>query len=203
MGSGGLRAALKRALFVLSITLVSPVYLLYRINTLFLDPESALQGLSQFMALLPGLPGSFARRGFYYLTLRRCSPDATISFGTIFSTPECEIGSHVYIGAYCVVSDCIIGDDCLIGSHVHIVSGKHAHGFEDSEVPMRLQKASRSVVRIGPNSWVGNGAIVMADIGEACVVGAGSIVTKPIKENSVAAGNPARILRSRLEAPRT
>ena len=195
------RTLLKRAAFLASVAVASPVYLLYRLNGLFLDKEAALQGLSQLMSLLPGLPGVYARKGFYALALRRCSPDCTISFGTIVSTPDCEIGSHVYIGAYCVISDSIIGDDTLIGSHVHVISGKHAHGFEDPGVPMRLQKTSRRAVRIGQNSWIGNGAIVMADVGSGCVVGAGSVVTKPLAEDAVAAGNPARVIRTRSEPP--
>jgi len=195
---GGWRGLAKRAILAVSLVVVSPIYLWYRLNLLFLDREGAIQGLSQFMALLPGIPGNFARRGFYYLALRRCSPDCTISFGTIFSTPECEIGSHVYIGAYCVISDCAIGDDTLIGSQVHVISGKHAHGFDDADVPMRLQKTSRSAVHIGSNTWIGNGAIVMADIAKGCVVGAGSVVTRPVPDDSIAAGNPARVIRSRV-----
>jgi virginiamycin A acetyltransferase len=202
---GGIRGLAKRVMLAVSIALVSPIYLLYRVNLLFLDREAAIQGLSQFLALLPGMPGTFARRGFYCLTLRRCSPDCTISFGTIFSTPECEIGSHVYIGAYCVISDCIIDDDTLLGSQVQVISGKHAHGFEDAGVPMRLQKTSRRAIHIGSNSWIGNGAIVMADVASGCVVGAGSVVTRDAPDNSIVAGNPARVIRNRttIDSPPT
>ena len=199
--ASALRRVIKRVLFLASVTVAAPFYLLHRLNTLFLDKEAAFQGLSQFMSLLPGRPGTYVRRGFYALSLRRCSPDCTISFGTIFSTPDCEIGSHVYIGAYCVISDSILGDDTLIGSHVHIISGKHAHGFEAGDTPMRLQKTSRGVIRIGGNSWIGNAAIIMADVGTDCVVGAGSVVTKEIAGNSIAAGNPARVIRTRADAP--
>src|SRR5688572_20619833 len=131
--ASGAKALVKRVLFLTSMAAASPVYLIYLLNTLFVDPETALQGPSQLLSLLPGRPGNYARKGFYALSLRHCSQDCTISFGTIVSTPECEIGSHVYIGAYCVISDSIIGDDTLIGSHVHVISGKHAHGFEASE----------------------------------------------------------------------
>ena len=194
------RQLLKRLLYIVAAVLVSPFYLLYRLNRLFLETEAAFQGISQGMSLIPGLPGNLLRKGFYGLSLRRCSSDCAISFGTIISTPECEIGRHVYIGAYCVISDSVIGDDCLIGSHVHIISGKHAHGFEASATPMRLQRTSRKAVLIGRNSWIGNGAIVMADVGSGCVVGAGSVVTKPIEDGMVVAGNPAQVIRSRATA---
>jgi virginiamycin A acetyltransferase len=197
-GLGGRgRLVVKRLVFVCSITAAFPVYLLYRLLTLVSDKETAIQGPSQLVSLVPGRPGNYLRTGFYALTLRRCSPDVTISFGTIFSTPDCSLGSHVYIGSYCVISDCDIADDVLIGSAVHVISGKNAHGFDDPDTPLRLQHSSRNPIRIGANSWIGNHATVMADVDTGCVVGAGSVVTRNLPENSVAAGNPARVLRTR------
>lgn len=195
--SSGIRLLVKKAVSVFSIFIAFPFYLIFRINSLFLDKETAFQGLSQLMSLWPGLPGNLMRKGFYRLTLRRCSSDCTISFGTIFSTPNCEIGRHVYIGAYCVISDSIIQDDVLIGSQVHIISGKHAHGFKGQAIPIRLQPTSRSIVRVGANTWIGNGAIIMANIGDGCILGAATVVTKEIGENSVAVGNPAKVIRDR------
>jgi len=192
-----MRNVAKRLMTLLSFLGAVPFYLLYRINALFLDKETAIQGPSQLMSLWPGWFGNYLRKGFYVLSLRRCSADCTISFGTIFSTPECEIGRNVYIGAYCVISDSTIGDGTLIGSHVHLISGKHAHGFEASDVPIRLQKTARSEIRIGGNSWIGSGAIVMADVGQGSVVGAGSVVTKEIPDDSVAVGNPAKVIKTR------
>jgi len=182
---------------MLSVSVTFPVYLVFRINSLIFDRESAFQGPSQFMSLIPGLLGNHLRAGFYALSLKKCAPECSIGFGTVLSTPDCEIGRHVYIGVYCVISDSIIGDDCLIGSHVHIVSGKHAHGSDDVGVPMRLQPTARRAIRIGANSWIGNGAILMADVGTGSIIGAGSVVTRAIIENSVAVGNPARVTRSR------
>jgi serine acetyltransferase len=52
-------------------------------------------------------------------------------------------------------------------------------------------------VRIGAGSWIGAGAIILADVGRGCVVGAGAVVTRPLPDFAVAAGVPARILRFR------
>jgi acetyltransferase-like isoleucine patch superfamily enzyme len=51
-------------------------------------------------------------------------------------------------------------------------------------------------VGIGANCWIGASAIVMAAVGEGSTIGAGSIVTKAIPARVIAAGNPARVLRS-------
>jgi acetyltransferase-like isoleucine patch superfamily enzyme len=52
---------------------------------------------------------------------------------------------------------------------------------------------------IGRNAWIGMGSVILPGvrIGEGCVVGAGSVVTRDVEPFSVAAGNPARVLRSR------
>ena len=54
------------------------------------------------------------------------------------------------------------------------------------------------LIDIGPNAWLGGGAIVLAGVtvGESSVVGAGSVVTKDVPPRSVGVGNPARVIRS-------
>ena len=52
-------------------------------------------------------------------------------------------------------------------------------------------------MRIGAGSWIGSGAIVMADVGANAVVGAGAVVTKPVPDAVVAAGVPATVIRTR------
>ena len=53
-------------------------------------------------------------------------------------------------------------------------------------------------IRIGSGVWIGGGAIVLpgVTIGDGCVVGAGSVVTRDLPPGTLAAGNPARIVRS-------
>jgi virginiamycin A acetyltransferase len=167
-----------------------------------IDTDQAFQFGSHFVALFPGVVGDYFRLGYYALMLRRCSRECTVSFGAIFSTPNCEIGRHVYIGAYSIISDSVIEDDALIGSRVHIISGKHAHSYPSLDLPIRLQGGIRVPVRIGQGSWVGDGAILMADVGCGCVIGAGSVVTREVADLSIAAGNPARVIGMRTDPKR-
>lgn len=57
------------------------------------------------------------------------------------------------------------------------------------------------MVRIGSGTWIGAGAIVMADVGRDSIVGAGAVVTKPVPDRVLAAGVPAQVIRSRDAAP--
>jgi acetyltransferase-like isoleucine patch superfamily enzyme len=52
-------------------------------------------------------------------------------------------------------------------------------------------------IRIGAGTWVGSGAVIMADVGSDSIIGAGAVVTKPIPDRVLAAGVPARVVRNR------
>ncbi len=99
--------------------------------------------------------------------------------------------SNVSIGA---AENVTIGDDCLIGTSVSITDCD----FHDvNPETRRTSQGARMPVRIGNNVWLGSGVAVLkgVTIGDNSVVGAMSVVTKPVPANCVAAGNPARILR--------
>ncbi|MBN2177274.1 MAG: hypothetical protein JW722_06415 [Demequinaceae bacterium] len=64
------------------------------------------------------------------------------------------------------------------------------------------QRAQAKPITIHDDAWIGAGTIIMAGvtIGEGAVIGAGSIVTKDVPANTIAVGNPARVVRT-LEEP--
>ncbi len=156
--------------------------------------ESFFVAAGQFLALVPGKIGSYLRVAFYGITLESCARDVYIGFGSYFSHPQARVGHGVYIGAYCIVGMTNIGDQCTIGSGVHILSGKRQHGFREIGKPIQQQPGEFTRVTIGENTWIGNGAIVMADIGRQNVIGAGAVVVKPTEDLKVLAGNPAQVI---------
>jgi acetyltransferase-like isoleucine patch superfamily enzyme len=92
-----------------------------------------------------------------------------------------------------------IGDDVLIGANVNLVSGKRAHNFDRADIPIRHQGGELEKIDIGANSWLGNKAVVMADVGAGCVIGAGSVLTSDSEPEHIYAGNPARLIRRRVK----
>lgn len=200
-----MRRVVKRVMLAAFRALVLPLVAWYRLASLVVGQAAAFQGMSQMLSLAPGLFGNYLRLGFYRYTLRACSASACISFGTIFSDPRAEIGEHVYIGAFCDIGWARIGDDTLLGSGVHVTSGRRQHRFDDLSRPIRLQGGEFTCVRIGADCWIGNGAIVMADVGDHSVVGAGAVVAGAVQECSVVVGSTARLVATRrhweVEAP--
>ncbi len=95
-----------------------------------------------------------------------------------------EIGSHCMLANGCFVSD-------------------SSHRFDDPERPITWQGFTRKgPTRIGDNVWCGAHVVVTTgvSIGERCVIGANSVVTRDIPPYSIAAGAPAKVLR-RVDAP--
>ena len=92
-----------------------------------------------------------------------------------------------------------IGSNVMIGPHCIIQSQNHV--FEDVTKPISLQGYVRMPVTIEDDCWIGAQVIILpgVHIGRGSVVGAGSVVTKNIPPYSVAVGNPARVIRSRLD----
>jgi acetyltransferase-like isoleucine patch superfamily enzyme len=177
--------------------LVLPAFALYRLGALALGPEKAFPGWSQAFSLLPGLSGVYLRRAFYRLVLPRCGSGAWISFGSVFSHPTAQVGRNVYVGVGCCLGDITLEEDVLLGSRVSIMNGGSQHGIERLDVPIREQPGAYPRVTIGRDSWVGDCAVVLADVGAHCVIGAGSVVTKPIPDYAIAVGVPAKVLRYR------
>ena len=92
------------------------------------------------------------------------------------------------------VAEIRIGAHCQIGPGVQLLTP--VHPLEPA--PRRAGLESADPIVIGDNVWLGGGVIVCpgVTIGESCVIGAGSVVTRDIPPNSLAVGSPARVLRT-------
>jgi acetyltransferase-like isoleucine patch superfamily enzyme len=192
-----MKAVLKALANGLATLLVLPALLLYRLAEWLLGADRAFPGWSQTLSLIPGVTGVYLRRAFYRLVLPRCGADSWIGFGALLSHPTAEIGRLVYVGPYCSLGDVTLEDDVLLGSHVSIANGSAQHGTERLDVPIREQPGKWPRITVGRDSWVGDRAVVLADVGRQCVIGAGSVVTKAIPDHAVAVGVPARVVRFR------
>jgi acetyltransferase-like isoleucine patch superfamily enzyme len=200
--AGPSRAA-KTVLRGLAAILVVPALASYALRASLMGRDRALEGSTQALALLPGLTGQYLRRAFLGRVLDHFDPTAVVEFGTIFSKAGARIHERVYIGPRCHLGLVEIGRDALIAAGVHIPSGGRIHGEERLDVPIRDQEGTARRVTIGAGCWIGSAAVVMADVDADTIVGAGSVVTKPLPARVVAAGVPARVIRPRGENPST
>ncbi|MGZ4269776.1 MAG: acyltransferase [Solirubrobacteraceae bacterium] len=90
-----------------------------------------------------------------------------------------------------------IGPHCMLANGCFVTDGNHR--FDDPDVPVTWQGfTSKGPTRIGDNTWLGANVVVTSGvtIGRRCVIGANSVVTADVPPGSIAAGAPARVLRS-------
>ncbi len=111
-----------------------------------------------------------------------------------------SIGKQVYIGTGTTLFGHMgleIGDHCLLAQNITITP--YSHIFDDPKATIYGQGGNCKKVTIGRDVYIGMGCCVMysGDIGEGSVIGAGSVVVKPVPPYSVAVGSPAKVIKER------
>ena len=144
-----------------------------------------------------------------------CRIDSSVRFNG--AEGEISIGEHVAIFRYGEVmgptsigprtfinrsayirAETQIGSDCAIGPFVKFVTDTHEFGPSRQRAGKRIFRP----IRVGNGVWIGAGAMILGGvtIGNGAVIGAGSVVTKDVPDDTLYAGDPARLIREFVEA---
>jgi len=154
--------------------------------------------LSAVLATLPFSTGWKLRCAIYGRILPQMGRRSVLHPGVVLEDPRTIIGEDVWISHYCYVDYAHIEDDVLIGPHAMILAGGRHHRTDRTDLPISRQGSNpKQPVVLGRGCWIGANATVMGSVGHDAIVGAGSVVTKPVAPFAVVAGNPARVLRIR------
>ena len=128
-----------------------------------------------------------------------CNICAVWRYNDKFYTPSLSIGDDVYIGHYAfltAITKISIGDGCVLSEHVYVTD--FFHGL-DPEKGLIMQQAleSKGPVEIGSNCFLGYRASVMPGVtlGDWCIVGANSVVTRSFPAYSMIAGAPGQLIK--------
>ncbi len=132
------------------------------------------------------------------------------SFANVIATPDKKIRLSVWpdkdnkgrikIGSWCLIcpgvrisscSEVIIGDNCMIASAAYITDSDW-HGIYN-----RTDFGEKAPVRLEDNVWIGDSAIICkgVTIGKNSIIGAGAVVVSDVPSDTIAAGNPARVVK--------
>lgn len=104
-------------------------------------------------------------------------------------------GENVFFNINCVVLDeakVTIGSNVLFGPGVQLYTASHPL----DKILRKTHKISKTIT-IGDDCWIGGNTVILPGItiGNGCVIGAGSVITKNIPDDSLAVGNPAKVIR--------
>lgn len=122
---------------------------------------------------------------------------------SILSTPFCcEFGSNIQIGHHSYINFNVtmldvgpikIGDNVMIAPNARLYTATH----DEDALARRSWDVYGKAITIGDDVWIGGGAIICpgVTIGARSIIGAGAVVTRDIPADSVAVGNPARVIR--------
>lgn len=116
--------------------------------------------------------------------------------------PTISIGSNCYFGAFnhiTAINRIEIGNNLLTGKFVTITDNSHGEtNFETLQIePINRPLHSKGPVIIGNNVWIGDKATILPNvsIGDGAIIAANAVVTKDVPAHSIAAGNPAKIIK--------
>lgn len=168
-------------------------------------PQSRFIGIpeisfSQDSRIYLGDGGLYISRNFstalgtsHPVTIRTLAPNAMVHIGN-------RLGMSG--GSICAASSVTVDDDCLFGADILIADNDFHPLDPNHRHDAKLAYRDAREVRIGRNVFIGTRAIILkgVTIGDNSVIGAGSVVTRSIPSGSVAAGNPAKVIRSDLSA---
>ena len=118
---------------------------------------------------------------------------------------RCDYGKQISIGKrffanfnFTVLDEArvTIGDDCFIGPNVSIYTACHS----TDPIERNTRQEWAKPVTIGHNVWIGGSVTILPGviIGDNVSIGAGSVVVKDIPSNSVAVGNPCKVIKIKI-----
>lgn len=114
-------------------------------------------------------------------------------------SPKIFIGDNVYIGGFSCITSVVgikIDDGCVLSEFVYITDHVHGYNPENGNILSQFLE-SKGDVCIGKNCLIGYGSHILPGVrlGNNCVVGANSVVTRSFPDHSMIAGSPAKLIK--------
>ena len=136
---------------------------------------------------------------FYFLLRHNRVPLSTRVCENVLFVKS-KIGKYCYIGRGSVINGCVMGNYCSIAPYVIIGGMEHSYWASSTSTYLSDECISNKITTIGHDVWVGAHSVIRqgVTIGNGAAIGAGSVVTKDVPENTIVCGVPAHVLKKRM-----
>ena len=126
--------------------------------------------------------------------------DTIICANALIRSAKIKFGKNCSVNSYAYLQGKIeLGDNVRIAPKASIIAENHGH--YDITVPITYQPCSSKGIIIKNNVWIGANTVITdgVTIGENSIVAAGSVVTKDVPDYTIVGGNPAKVIKNRIE----
>lgn len=184
----------KRIFFIFALIPALPFIIITRLEEIIFgkSTERVYTSCKEIMATIPTIAGRYIRLAYYKSVCTHIGLDVSLSFGSMLAHRDTVIRRGTTIGCYSIIGYADIGENTLFGARVSVVSGKYQHGHPGDRKNNSDVEEQYTKITIGANSWIGEGAIILSNIGRNCTVAAGSVLLKDAPDDTTFMGNPAR-----------
>ena len=190
-----LKLAYRSYVFMVSI-LALPIALCFILFGWLAIMLNAYKDVSILVSRVPFIYGQRVRYFYYKATLKSLGSNVIFNYGTFCQYRNIIVGNRILFGYFNTIGEVHMGDDIVIGGYVNFISGTNQHSFENPNEKISDQHAGgRRMISIGSDVWIGSNAIIASDIGNRCVIGAGTLLIKSAESYGVYVGNPAKLLK--------
>lgn len=156
-----------------------------------LRAEGSVIGEGSFVSPLAEIHGATLRIG------RRCGVGAR----ALIRCGQLTMGDNCTVNSYAMVQGKVtLGSDVRIAPHACLIAENHMHA--DLFTPITHQGIEQKGIVVGDDVWIGSQAVVVdgVSIGSHSIVAAGAVVTRDVGDYVIVGGNPAHVIKNRIEA---
>jgi len=184
---------LRRLVFAAALVATAPLIFITWLEGVVTSrrSEKLYGSCKELLASVPTFFGEYFRGAFYWAVCAHVETGVVFLYGSMVAHRDTTVRRGAIIGCHSIVGYADIGPDVMLAARVSILSGKYQHG-RPGELRGAGVEGSYSRVTIGERSWIGEGALVLANVGKNCTVGAGSVIYKDVPDDATVLGNPAR-----------
>ena len=197
----------KKICRILGIVATAPLWGACLLHSALATGEGTFKACGEFLSLFPGRLGIILRCGFYRISIEAVSGDFSIGFGSYLSHRKVSLGRGVYIGNRCTGRECLDRRRRIDRKQCRHPERACGGSMPSMTLVARSDRKEVRSNRFGSAQTLGSETAqlswTMSEKGS--VIGAGSVVVRPIPPRSVAVGNPAKAIRERAsqsESPR-